>query len=60
MPVYEYMCRGCGVITEELRSIAKRDARHACARCETPMRRIVSAVLGVVRDPAVPKKINNK
>ena len=60
MPIYEYACKGCGVLTEELRSIKNRDARLACNRCETPMERVLSATSGTVRDPAVPKKVRNK
>ena len=60
MPVYEYSCPGCNATTEEIRCIALRDARLACARCETPMHRVISATAGVVREPAVEKKVRNK
>lgn len=59
-PIYEYACEGCGAHTEEIRCIALRDAQLACGRCETPMKRVISAVAGIVKDPAVEKKVRNK
>lgn len=60
MPVYAYRCPCCGYASEEMRCIAMRDNRLACAVCETPMNREISAVAGVVRDPAVQKKTRIK
>lgn len=60
MPIYQYTCKSCGDMTEEIRCIAMRDARLACARCETPMERVISAVTGIVREPAVERKVRNK
>lgn len=56
MPLYEYRCDSCELETEELRTIANRDTRLACPRCTEPMRRVVSATPGVVKNPAVEKK----
>ena len=60
MPVYEFNCPGCGKTTEEIRCIAMRDTGLACPRCETPMKRVISTVTGIVKDPAVEKKVRNK
>lgn len=58
-PIFEYECV-CGQRTEEIRCIALRDARLACGRCEQPMTRVISAPVGIVRDPAVEKKTRVK
>lgn len=60
MPIYDFICPACGHTSEEIRCIAFRDERLACARCEAPMVREISPTVGVVRDPAVEKKIRNK
>ncbi|MGH8236052.1 MAG: FmdB family zinc ribbon protein [Steroidobacteraceae bacterium] len=59
-PIYAYACPGCGQESEEIRCIAMRDARLACGRCEQPMTRVISAAVGIVKDPAVEKKVRNK
>lgn len=59
MPTYVYEC-ACGHVEEAVRPIAKRDEGFACGRCEQPMKRVISAVSGIVKDPAVEKKVRNK
>lgn len=33
MPLYEYVCRGCGFVTEDLRSMKDQNLPCACAKC---------------------------
>ena len=36
MPLYEYVCRPCRSVFEEIRSVAECDIPVPCPRCATP------------------------
>ena len=36
MPMYEYECADCGVVTEALRKVADADSPIRCERCDSP------------------------
>lgn len=55
MPIYSYRC-DCGQVREEIRCIKDRDKKLFCD-CGTPMRREQTPVTGIVKNPAVPKKV---
>lgn len=33
MPIFEYLCKSCGELFEELESYTNRDKRHECPNC---------------------------
>lgn len=55
MPLYEYKCRECGYWREDIRLVAERHDAPKCDRCKAAMQLILSAVRGIVKDPAAPK-----
>lgn len=60
MPLYEYKCAACGASKEELRPYDERDnqlPRCDCGPTGVVMRRQMPAPYGVVKNPAVPKRI---
>jgi putative FmdB family regulatory protein len=42
MPNYEYICRNCGNIKNEIKSVSKRDDVLVCEKCESIMHRTIS------------------
>lgn len=42
MPIYEYLCKTCNLMTVEARSAEKRDDLPQCSGCKEPMKRIFS------------------
>lgn len=58
MPIYEYICGGCGSVQEEIRCIADRDKGPKCetCKCSVPMHPRLSPTRGNVKNPAVPKR----
>lgn len=43
MPIYEYVCSGCGLKFELLRPISKSDEGAICPNCHESAERILSA-----------------
>lgn len=58
-PVYDWRCGGCGSVRSEIRCIADRDKPVKCDVCKDkiPMTREPSPTRGIVKNPAVPKRI---
>ena len=48
MPLYDYKCDGCDVITEQFGKPV--EPRHLCAKCGAPMRRLISTNYSVHGD----------
>lgn len=44
MPIYEYRCRRCGVVSDCLASVTAIPAQLACGACGAPATRIVSRI----------------
>lgn len=57
MPLYDYQCGACGASTEELRPSDERDEWLPICDCGHAMRRQMPAPYGVVKNPAVPKRV---
>lgn len=55
MPLYTYECPKCRKQTEMFRPICDRHLRVPCD-CGAAMELQISPVLGVVKNPAVPKR----
>ena len=55
MPVYEYRCPKCKAQFDDVRSVAEREYTPACYRCGAKTELVVSAVAGIVKNPAVPR-----
>lgn len=55
MPLYEYACK-CGAGKTEMRTVVERNDAPKCDRCVVPMALIVSPVMGIVKNPAVPRR----
>jgi putative FmdB family regulatory protein len=57
MPLYEYECAKCKALTQELRAVADRTNGPVCYRCSNNRMDlvIISAPMGVVKNPAVPR-----
>ncbi|MFC1871201.1 zinc ribbon domain-containing protein [Chloroflexota bacterium] len=49
MPIYEYVCPGCELKFEKLRSLSQSDEAIPCPRCEKMARRIMSRFACVSR-----------
>ena len=56
MPSYEYQCQKCGHSFEQTRSVAERDARIHCPRCESLRveRKLSAFVAGRTQSAAPP------
>jgi putative FmdB family regulatory protein len=54
MPLYEYQCAR-GHITESLQLLTEKAAHVKCPQCPRRAYPIVSAVAGIVKNPAVPR-----
>jgi putative FmdB family regulatory protein len=39
MPIYEFVCKGCGLETSRVTSISERNGPHNCERCGDPLTR---------------------
>ena len=57
MPLYEYRCEKCRATDQGMRKIEERYEAPECFRCKQPMLLIVSAPAGIVKDPAVPRRL---
>jgi putative FmdB family regulatory protein len=57
MPIYSYRCADCGLVREEIRCIKDRDRKITCEKCGTPARREITPVTGIVKNPAVPRRV---
>lgn len=55
MPMYEYQCPKCERVEHALRSIDLRNNSPRCGACNARTALTVSAVAGVVKNPAVTK-----
>ena len=42
MPLYEYRCMACRVLTEKMRRTADRNKPATCHKCGKPARRVIS------------------
>ena len=42
MPIYEYQCDVCNVLTEEMRKVDERDKETPCRKCDGKTKRVVS------------------
>ena len=42
MPIYEYVCRDCGDVSNKLRSIAERSLSTKCDHCGGEAQRVIS------------------
>ena len=42
MPIYEYVCEGCGKKFEKMRAISESDQDAVCPDCQKPARRQLS------------------
>jgi len=47
MPIYEYQCRECGNVIEELQSMNDQPLSR-CPSCEGPVKRLISKRVGLV------------
>lgn len=56
MPAYQYKCPKCGWDKLDMRTVEERHDGPTCHRCNVKMDLQVSAVVGIVRNPAVPRK----
>lgn len=52
MPLYEYKCVPCQKVREDMRTIDNRLKGPTCYICGDPMKLIISAVRGFVKNPA--------
>lgn len=48
MPIYSYVCPGCGRQFYTARSIAVRDDPASCSNCDGPLRRLPDATQGLL------------
>jgi putative FmdB family regulatory protein len=48
MPVYEYRCTSCEILSERVLSIKDCNNSQACGSCGSPLERLISANLGMV------------
>src|ERR1700757_2350140 len=55
MPVYEYLCNGCGPFTD-LRPMSECDDPQACPRCETSSPRVILTAPNFCCMPAEKRK----
>lgn len=55
MPLYVYKCEPCKTERSDMRTIAERHIGPSCDRCGFMMKLTVSAVPGIVKNPAVPR-----
>lgn len=44
MPIYEYECKNCGKITEQIRNVSQRDRHITCPKCESIACRVLSSM----------------
>lgn len=56
MPLYVYNCEPCRKDSLDVRTIEERHLSPKCDGCGKPMKLQISAVTGIVRNPAAPKK----
>jgi putative FmdB family regulatory protein len=56
MPLYDYHCDGCDRGKQEMRLMAEREDAPTCDQCGEQMKLQISAVRGVVKNPAVPRE----
>ncbi len=47
MPIYEYQCRECGNVFEELQSMSDQSLCR-CPSCDGPVKRLISKSVGLV------------
>lgn len=57
MPLYEYFCAACDKWRVDMRTIAERQDGPTCDRCRKPMSLVISPVVGIVKNPAVPRRV---
>ena len=55
-PIYDYKCPKCNAQFTDIRLVAERHYTPACYRCGAKTKLLVSAVAGVVKNPAVPRR----
>lgn len=56
MPAYNYQCPNCGAVKTDMRKIEERHDGPRCHQgCRFKMKLLVSPVVGIVKNPAVPK-----
>lgn len=55
MPLYEYRCEPCKKERTDIRRVDERAFGPECDRCRKMMNLVVSAVAGIVKNPAVPR-----
>ena len=59
MPIYEFQCSLCKTIKEELCSLDTLNSSEPCLHCLSPMCRIQSACVGIVKG-GTPKHTNTQ
>ena len=52
MPIYEYVCRDCGLKFELLRSLSQVDEKASCPRCHNSAERKLSIFASFSRNEA--------
>lgn len=57
MPIYLFLCTKCGNDEERILCVAERDKDQVCTKCDYSMLRLQTPVRGIVKNPAVPKKV---
>lgn len=55
MPLYVYTCPKCESTRSDMRTIEERNDAPRCDHCGSKMALTLTAVRGIVRDPAVPR-----
>lgn len=57
--IYVYVCPACGMAEEQIRKVAERNIRRPhCFICDRSMALDIQPVAGVVKNPAVPKRLS--
>lgn len=57
MPLYDYECAQCDTSTQEMRKIDERHEAPECYVCKQSMKLMLAPVRGIVKDPAVPRRV---
>lgn len=57
MPLYTYECAPCKATDMEMRLVDERHDTPICFRCKRAMKLVVTPVAGIVKNPAVPRRV---